>query len=307
MPPEGAARPELGPKPGGGISLPPLRPIALGHAGSSSAKLEATRPAEAAARLAAARTAPTRPVMHAVRAAGADDGGAAVALGEAGGAAEGSPHDRATPLPDVPGPRDSLLEDSPLLQGLHIDVGEAHMSEAEAAEIAALDSIDLSVDIELPDDLSPSGDRVAEPPPERRSQVEILSPEDEALLEPIVMRFEKGDYMGALMRAEGLLEERPDFEAARRYVESATELLQQMYLTRLGSGSTVLRLALAPDAIQDLSLDHRAGFLISLLDGHASIDEIVDISGMPALEVLRLLFEMYEQGVLAVDSIASVP
>ena len=88
-------------------------------------------------------------------------------------------------------------------------------------------------------------------------------------------------------------------------MESATELLQQMYLTRLGDGSTVLRVGLAPDAIQELSLDHRAGFLISMLDGHATIDEIVDISGMPALEVLRLLFEMSEQGVIAVDSISS--
>jgi hypothetical protein len=216
-----------------------------------------------------------------------------------------SPFDRVTPLPDVPGPRDSLLEDSPLLEGLHIHVGEAHMSDAEAAEIAALDDFDLSVDIELPGDLSSADDRAAEPPPERRSQVEVLSPEDEALLQPIVTRFEKGDYMGALMRAEDLLEQRPDLEAARRYVESSTELLQQMYLTRLGDGSTVLRLGLAPDAIQELTLDHRAGFLISLLDGQATIDEIVDISGMPPLEALRLLFEMYEQGVLAVDSIAS--
>lgn len=304
LPPEAAAKAEPAPKPGGGISLPPLRPIALVHGAGSSAKLEAARPADAASRAALERTAPTRPVMQAVRPTRASDGGA-LAPRDAVGGADTSPHDRATPLPDVPGPRDSLLEGSPLLQGLHIDVGEAHMSDAEAAEIAALDSIDLSVDIELPDDFSTTGDRVAEPPPERRSQVEILSPEDEALLQPIVMRFEKGDYMGALMRAEGLLEERPDFEAARRYVESATELLQQMYLTRLGSGTTVLRLGLAPDAIQELSLDHRAGFLISLLDGHATIDEIVDISGMPALEVLRLLFEMYEQGVLAVDSIAS--
>jgi hypothetical protein len=304
-PAESTAKPESPAKLGGGISLPPLRPLALGHSVSSSAKVEAASAASATAKLTANRSAPTRPVMHAVRLGAEGDAGSRAAQARAVGERGTAASERETPLPDVPGPRDSLIEGSPLLEGLQIHVGEAHMSEAEAAEIAALDAFDLSVDIDLPDDLSSSDDRPAEPPPERRSQVEILSPEDEARLAPIVMRFEKGDYMGALMRAETLLEEHPDFEAARRYVESSTELLQQMYLTRLGDGSTVLRVGLEPEAIQELSLDHRAGFLISLLDGNATIDELVDMSGMPPLEVLRLLFEMYEQGVLAIDSIAS--
>jgi hypothetical protein len=45
--------------------------------------------------------------------------------------------------------------------------------------------------------------------------------------------------------------------------------------------------------------------LISLIDGVATIDEILDMSGMSSLDALRLLFEMREQGVVAVDSLAA--
>lgn len=130
--------------------------------------------------------------------------------------------------------------------------------------------------------------------------VETEDPE----LEPVRVRFEKGDYAGALLRAESLLEARPDFVAAERYAESARDMLSQMYLEKLGSGGTVLRMVMRHDEIQGLSLDHRSGFLISFIDGACTVDEILDMSGMATLEALRLLYEMREQGVIAVDSMA---
>ena len=60
--------------------------------------------------------------------------------------------------------------------------------------------------------------------------------------------------------------------------------------------------AMRPDEIQGLSLDHRSGFLISLIDGVATLDEVLDMSGMLPLDALRLLYEMREQGVVVVDS-----
>jgi hypothetical protein len=136
------------------------------------------------------------------------------------------------------------------------------------------------------------------------SEEEALALEeaDDPELTPVRERFERGDYFGAALRAEALLERRPDFAAARRYLDAARDALVQMYIGRLGSGSQVLRVAMRPDEIQGLSLDHRSGFLISLIDGVATLDEILDMSGMPPLDALRLLYEMREQGVVVVDS-----
>jgi hypothetical protein len=97
-----------------------------------------------------------------------------------------------------------------------------------------------------------------------------------------------------------LLETHPDCTPARRLVEACQERLKETYKSRLGSGSEVLRVMMRPDEIQGLSLDHRAGFLMSLCDGVSTLDEIVDMSGMAELDVLRLLFEMREQGVVAI-------
>ena len=100
-------------------------------------------------------------------------------------------------------------------------------------------------------------------------------------------RYATGDFSGALVVAEGILDAHPQHEEARRCRERCTEVLSQMYLARLGSLAQVVRVALSGDEIRWLSLDHRAGFLLSLVDGASSIENLLDIiSGMPRLEAL---------------------
>ncbi|WP_437535275.1 hypothetical protein WME79_13630 [Sorangium sp. So ce726] len=111
-------------------------------------------------------------------------------------------------------------------------------------------------------------------------------------------RFDQGDFGGALVLAEGLLEENPKDWMARQYADSCVEMLRQMYQSRLGDGSRVLRLAVPPDQLRSLNLDHRAGFLLSCIDGYSSIDEILDVSGMQTLEALRLLYELVQEGIV---------
>ena len=50
-----------------------------------------------------------------------------------------------------------------------------------------------------------------------------------------------------------------------------------------------------------LSLDHRAGFLLSFVDGSMSIEEVLDVSSMPELDVLRIMFELRQQGVIEIE------
>jgi hypothetical protein len=181
-----------------------------------------------------------------------------------------------------------------------------------AAELESLESLEAPfppkavggmLSLDEPGALSVAGDSAppllddSDRPPAKAPTPPPAAPDDPALA-PIAQRFERGDYLGALLRAEALLETRPDYAPARRYFESAQELLTQMYLEKLGSGECVLRLAMAPNQIQGLSLDHRSGFLISLIDGMATVDEILDVSGMPPLDALRLLYEMREEGVV---------
>lgn len=114
-------------------------------------------------------------------------------------------------------------------------------------------------------------------------------------------RFDLGDYSGALVQAEAILEDRPQDPDARRLAEACRTHLRQMYLSHIGERSRVPRVVMEPDQLRWLSLDHRSGFLLSVIDGMSCIDEIIDVSGMPELDTLRILYDFVLQGVIQVE------
>ncbi len=114
-------------------------------------------------------------------------------------------------------------------------------------------------------------------------------------------RYAVGDFTGALVVAESILEQDPDDLEAARYSQSCRDVLTQMYTARVGALDASVRVAIPPDQIRWLSLDHRAGFLLSLVDGASTVEEILDICGMPRLDALRLLYMMLEERVIAVE------
>ncbi|HVR20869.1 MAG TPA: hypothetical protein VMS65_14260 [Polyangiaceae bacterium] len=129
------------------------------------------------------------------------------------------------------------------------------------------------------------------------------SPVSQPQVSPAVLdmrdRYATGDFTGALGVAQSLLDTDPKHDEARRCHDRCTDVLSQMVLARLGSLSQAVRVAVPNDQIRWLSLDHRAGFLLSLVDGNSTIEEILDISGMPRLDALRILDGLLDQRVIA--------
>jgi hypothetical protein len=115
-------------------------------------------------------------------------------------------------------------------------------------------------------------------------------------------RYAMGDFSGALQIAEGILETTPEDLEAPRYAQSCRDVLTQMYSARLGSLDQVVAVAVPSDQIRWLTLDHRAGFLLSLIDGGITVDQILDISGMPRLDALRIMHQLLEQRVISLGS-----
>jgi hypothetical protein len=107
-----------------------------------------------------------------------------------------------------------------------------------------------------------------------------------------------GDYSRALQIAEQLLARSPDDLAARRYAQNCRDVLTQMFAARIGPLDQVISVVVSPEEVQWLSLDHRAGFLLSLVDGQSTVDEILDISGMTRLDALKILHDLAEQQVV---------
>ena len=120
-------------------------------------------------------------------------------------------------------------------------------------------------------------------------------------------RFDLGDFTSALATAEALLLEDSDDDDARHVAEVCRTKLRAIYVGRLGSLDQVPTMAVAPSELRWLSLDHRSGFVLSLIDGASSIEDILDIAGMPSLEVLRTLYMLTTQNVIALQRRRGTP
>lgn len=111
-------------------------------------------------------------------------------------------------------------------------------------------------------------------------------------------RFAEGDFSGALLFAEALLEFDKKHPDALTYAKSCREGLAEVYLEILGSRATVLRMMVAPDVLSRMELSAQAGFVASLVDGSSTIDELLDLSGMEEHETLRVLSDLLGAGVV---------
>jgi hypothetical protein len=78
-------------------------------------------------------------------------------------------------------------------------------------------------------------------PPALSSDPEVIAMKD---------RYATGDFSGALIVAEGILDANPQHEEALRCRARCTDVLSQMYLARLGSLNQVARVALSGDQIR---------------------------------------------------------
>ena len=111
-------------------------------------------------------------------------------------------------------------------------------------------------------------------------------------------RFALGDYTGALSLAQQILDEDPGNTEAIRCAEESEAKLVQMYTARIGPLDRVPMVVVAREQLRWLSIDHRAGFLLSHIDGISNLEMILDVSGMPLLDALKILAELAQQRVI---------
>jgi predicted HTH transcriptional regulator len=63
----------------------------------------------------------------------------------------------------------------------------------------------------------------------------------------------------------------------------------------------VPRVVLPPDEIIWLNLDPRAGFVLAQIDGSVTFEDLYAICGLQRLDTARILSQLLEEGVVAVD------
>lgn len=151
-----------------------------------------------------------------------------------------------------------------------------------------------AVGIVIPEEAIPTTSAPATPDAAPHEEVGELS-----LRREMRERFELDDFSGALGLAQRLVEIDPHDGEALRVAEQCRKRLRAIYIGRLGDLDHVPVLTMARSELRWLALDHRAGFVLSLIDGGSSIEDIIDVSTMPSFEVLRTLHLLHTQNVIS--------
>ncbi len=110
--------------------------------------------------------------------------------------------------------------------------------------------------------------------------------------------FALGDFSGSLEMIERILRVDATHAEARAYLRQNESTLVAMYESKLGSLGTRPRLAIHPEEVLWLNLDHRAGFLLAQIDGTVSYEDLFALSGLPRLDTARILASLVAEGVI---------
>jgi tetratricopeptide (TPR) repeat protein len=110
--------------------------------------------------------------------------------------------------------------------------------------------------------------------------------------------FALGDFSGSLEMIEKILKVDGNNAEAWAYLRQNESTLIAMYESKLGSLSNVPRLAIKPEEVMWLNLDHRSGFLLAQIDGTVNFEDLFALSGLPRLDTAKILATLLSDGVI---------
>jgi tetratricopeptide (TPR) repeat protein len=110
--------------------------------------------------------------------------------------------------------------------------------------------------------------------------------------------FALGDFSGSLEMIEKVLKAEPNHAEAWAYLRQNESTLVAMYESKLGPLAGTPRLAIKPEEVMWLNLDHRAGFLLAQVDGTVSYEDLFALSGLPRLDTAKILATLLGDGVI---------
>ncbi|MFH1130409.1 MAG: tetratricopeptide repeat protein [Pseudomonadota bacterium] len=112
--------------------------------------------------------------------------------------------------------------------------------------------------------------------------------------------FDEGNHDASYWFCERVLVLQPSNSEAKSLLKKNRVQLEGQYEQRLGDFGQIPIVRVPQHEITWHRLDHRAGFLLSRIDGRLSYAELMDISGMDHFETMRVLVQLMEDGVIGV-------
>lgn len=111
-------------------------------------------------------------------------------------------------------------------------------------------------------------------------------------------KFQLHDFDGVIVVLEGFDADHPAASEANGLIAEARAQLLKMYESKIGDFSRNPRVLVSGEEVIWLNLNHRAGFILSQIDGTVSYEDLIALSGMSRLDTVRILAELIAQKVI---------
>jgi hypothetical protein len=111
---------------------------------------------------------------------------------------------------------------------------------------------------------------------------------------------ERGADGEALELLEGATRDTPGHLESQAALELLRASLYQRHRARTKGGTGVLRVKLGPQEILRFNLPPNAGFVLSMIDGHTSAEELVALTSMDPFEALHTIGKLMDSGIVEV-------
>ncbi|HEU0032867.1 MAG TPA: hypothetical protein VFQ53_19680 [Kofleriaceae bacterium] len=107
-----------------------------------------------------------------------------------------------------------------------------------------------------------------------------------------------GDHERAVAAIDLALSEDPNSALAQKLIHRNRDAIMAVFQSYLGDLERQPTLARPLHELGGAPISPRAAFLLSRIDGTLSLDEILDVSGMPRIEAYRYLCQLFLRGIL---------
>ncbi len=107
-----------------------------------------------------------------------------------------------------------------------------------------------------------------------------------------------GEYDKAVTGIDLALSEDPNSALAQKLIHRNRDTIMSVFQSFLGNLDRQPSLARPLHELGSAPISPRAAFLLSRVDGSLTLDEILDVSGMPRLEAYRYLCQLFLRGIL---------
>ncbi len=121
-----------------------------------------------------------------------------------------------------------------------------------------------------------------------------------AFLREALALVERGAEGEALELLESAARNTPDNLEAQAAFDLVRASLHRRHRERTQGGAGVPRVRLGPQEILRFNLPPNAGFVLSMIDGHTSVDELVALTNMDPFEALHTLGKLMDAGIVEV-------